>query len=116
MISLRTIALIVAFVAAGCAARTLPVATEADAVRVAARLPGTTVTELNNGRALLLRSCGNCHQMPVPSARPAAEWPSHVQKMRKRAGVTPLDAQIIERYLAAFAMDRASADLGGGAR
>lgn len=116
MTSLRAIGLVLAIVAVGCAARTLPVATDADAARMAARLPGTTAVDLNNGRELLLSSCGNCHQVPVPSERKAAEWPSYVQTMQERAGVTPLEAQNIERYLAAFAKDRASADLGGSAR
>ncbi len=91
---------------AGCAARVLPVATEADAARVAAEVPGTTVAALNRGRALVLLRCGNCHQPHAPDERVAADWPVEVTDMSVRAGLSPQEAVLVERYLVAFAKDR----------
>jgi len=99
---------VVALVAAGlagCARRWLPTATDADAERVARSWPGTTATDLNRGRTLLMGHCGNCHQPPSPREHDAAAWPPHVAEMRERSGLTTGDASLVERYLVAFARD-----------
>lgn len=90
---------------AACAGRPIPVATDADAARVAAQWPGTTAADLNHGRQLLLAKCGNCHQPPAPTAHVAADWPAEVQEMRERSGLSVSDAALVERYLTAFAAD-----------
>lgn len=96
----------------GCSTNRFPVASEADAARMATRFPGATAVDLNRGRELLLRSCGTCHQTPMPHQRIAAEWPPVVAEMAEGAELKPLEAQQIERYLMAFAKDQNSAQLG----
>ncbi len=98
------IAAIVALTA--CGGRWIPEATEADATRVSARWPGTTAADLNRGRSLLLARCGNCHLPPSPAELDAAAWSAEVAEMRERSGLTVIDADLVERYLAAFASDR----------
>lgn len=91
---------------AACGGPWLPVATPADATRAQAQWPTTTVDELNHGRALLVRRCGNCHQPPSPAARTAARWPAEVIDMTKRSGLRAGEGELITRYLAAFARDQ----------
>ena len=86
---------------AGCGARPMPVATEADAARA-----GTTVAELDHGRKLLLGHCGSCHQPPSPTERVAAEWPREVDEMAERSGLSPEQAARVTRYLTTFAKDQ----------
>ena len=89
-----------------CGGPWLPVATAIDATRASARWPETTVDQLNRGRTLLVRRCGNCHQPPSPAARTADRWPADVADMAARAGLRTGERELINRYLAAFARDQ----------
>ncbi|HUQ07267.1 MAG TPA: hypothetical protein VM261_32470 [Kofleriaceae bacterium] len=91
---------------AACGSRVIPEPTDADAARVSAVWPGTTTASLARGRSLLLSHCGSCHLPPSPTEHAATEWPHEVGEMRERAGLTPDDATLVERYLTAFASDR----------
>jgi len=95
-----------AIVLAACGGHWIPEPTDADAVRVSAQWPGTTTSSLSRGRTLLLSHCGNCHLPPSPADHASAEWTAEVGEMRERAGLTPDDAVLVERYLATFAADR----------
>ncbi len=96
----------VALAVAGCGRRWIPEATDADAARISARWPGTTATQLNHGRTLLLSRCGNCHLPPSPAELQAEAWSDEVREMRERSGLSVADAILVERYLAAFASDQ----------
>lgn len=80
-------------------ARPPPVATEADAARAHVAL-----AELERGRSLLLARCGSCHDTPLPSREPAADWPRRVGDMAARAGLRGDEPQVIAAYL--IALDR----------
>jgi hypothetical protein len=100
------LALALAVVLAGCGARYIPQPTDSDAARVSAQWPGTTTASLSRGRTLLLSHCGNCHLPPSPADQASNEWSEDVNEMRERAGLTPDDATLVERYLATFAADQ----------
>lgn len=103
---MRALAPLLALALAACGGRSIPEPTDADAARVAAQWPGTTTASLSRGRTLLLSHCGNCHLPPSPADHAAAEWTTEVGEMRERAGLTPDDATLVERYLATFASDQ----------
>lgn len=102
---MRALAILLVGLAA-CGSRVIPVPTDADAARASALWPGTTTASLARGRTLLLSHCGSCHLPPSPLDHAAAEWPHEVDEMSERSGLTPDDATLVERYLAAFASDQ----------
>lgn len=83
---------------AACRGPWLPVATEADAVRVQRQ-----VADLNHGRTLLIRHCSGCHLTPSPRDQAAGAWPGEVADMQERSGLEPGEASLITQYLIAFA-------------
>lgn len=91
---------------AACARSTAPVATSVDAERAAARWPGTTLEELQQGRSLFVGHCGGCHLPPRPTDFSADEWPGHVDEMRERSGLTMDESDLVVRYLVTMAAPR----------
>jgi cytochrome c5 len=87
-----------ALAALACAAA-LSHPTAADALTVAERYPGTTVDDLERGRALYVRRCAGCHTLPLASAHTAAEWPEVIGEMAGRARLGPRDRADVERFL-----------------
>ena len=95
----RGVALLV-FVTA-CAAP-IPRPTTADALRASATRP-TTLAELERGREVYVRRCGNCHQPVQPSEYAPAAWPKHVDDMAERAKLATDDRELIVRFLVTLA-------------
>lgn len=86
-------------IATGCMRAMPPVATVRDADRGRVEL-----AELERGRGLLIGKCsGSCHRVPMPTDHSAAEWPEVLGEMSQRAGVTPDQQVLIERYLVTMA-------------
>jgi cytochrome c553 len=88
-----TIAILVAALA-GCGRMTPPHATAADAERGQVAL-----ADLQEGRSLLVRKCGGCHQPPMPMAHTAHDWPKMIDEMRSRANLDARQQQLILQYL-----------------
>jgi cytochrome c5 len=87
---------------AGCGG-SLPTVSDGDAARVQERWPGVTAAELNQGRALYADRCGVCH-LPVPPTQfTPEEWPARVDAMTERAGITPAEAEAVQRYVITMA-------------
>ena len=78
---------------AGCRL-TPPVATSVDAERGQVAL-----AELQQGRQMMIRKCGNCHRPPMPGDHPAAAWPAKLDEMSIRAGLKRDQRHLIEQYL-----------------
>ena len=90
--------LVVLLVVAGCT-RMPPAATARDADRSHVEL-----AELQRGRELLVHKCGgSCHQVPLPTAHAAAEWPRKLDEMSERAGLDRTQRRLIEQYLVTMA-------------
>jgi hypothetical protein len=84
---------------AACAPRMPPAATIGDADRAHVEL-----AQLQEGRSLLVRKCGqSCHQTPLPSQHLAAEWPAKLDEMSARAGIDYKQRALIEQYLVTMA-------------
>jgi hypothetical protein len=96
-----TRALVVAVVVAGLGAacrRTPPHATALDAERANIELAA-----LEEGRALMIRKCGNCHRPPLPTEHTAGEWPVMLDEMSERANLDTRQRTLIEKYLVTLA-------------
>jgi cytochrome c553 len=70
-----------------------PMATLADAQRANVQL-----AELQDGRALVVRKCGNCHAPPVPKDHTAGEWPKQLDEMSVRANLDRKQRFLIQQY------------------
>ena len=79
---------------AGCVASAPPPASPLDASRGNVQL-----AELQSGRTLLMRKCGGCHRVPMPSDHAAHDWPSKLVEMADRARVDDQQRHLIEAYL-----------------
>jgi cytochrome c5 len=75
-----------------------PVATVGDAARA-----NVALAELEQGRALLLSKCGNCHAPPLPASQRSADWPARVDEMAARSKLVAGQRDLIAQYLVAIA-------------
>jgi cytochrome c5 len=74
---------------------------QTDVDRMAAKFPGYTLAELNEGKGLYEANCGTCHALKKPTSEPESEWrrivPDMVRKVNKNGMV--LDNAKEERIL-----------------
>jgi cytochrome c5 len=87
---------------AACAAP-IPHATSLDVERAARVRPGTTLAELERGRATYLSKCTSCHRPVAPHRIAGDQWPQHVDEMRERAHLSAEDHDAIVLYLTTIA-------------
>jgi hypothetical protein len=92
--ALLTALCLVFVVAGGCARTTLPVPTPGDAQRA-----GSSMRDLERGRALYQARCSSCHLPVQPASVPAHEWPAHVHEMSVRAHLDASEEQLVIQYL-----------------
>ncbi len=81
-------------------ATVVPEPTLATMLRASQRWPGTTLRDLNEGRAVYVRKCSGCHSLHTPDEFTPREWESKVPEMMVRAKLTPTEANLVIRYLA----------------
>src|SRR5688572_26276175 len=64
--------------------------TQSDADRGAAKYPGLSLADLNEGKATYEQKCQTCHGLKSPSSKDEAGWnkivPPMVAKVNKKAG------------------------------
>src|SRR5664279_5768116 len=93
---------IVVLVACGSTAK-LASSQQSDADRGAAKYPGYTLADLNNGRDLFQQNCNRCHHLKDPQSRNEAKWnkivPVMVKKLNKKEGKIVIDDQQQESIL-----------------
>ena len=82
----------------GCGGMAPPAASPLDANRANVQL-----ADLQNGRSLLLRKCGGCHRVPLPTEHSPHDWPAKLSEMSARAHVDESQRQLIEAYLVTMA-------------
>jgi len=82
----------------GCAPRLPPNATSADAERA-----NVALSELADGRTMVIKKCGGCHRPPQPKAHTAAEWPKSLDEMATRSNLNGEQRRLIQVYLTALA-------------
>ncbi len=82
----------------------VPQPTVADVDRVQPIEPGLTLTEMQEGRAVYVQRCGNCHGLHGPGEYRADQWPGLVATMKreKKIKIPEHEQELLERYLIAF--------------
>ncbi len=91
------VGLFVAPVLAGCRV-TPPRATAVDAQR-----GNVELAQLQEGRALMVTKCGNCHAPPMPKDHRESEWPAKLDEMAARANLDSRQRFLIQQYFVVMA-------------
>jgi mono/diheme cytochrome c family protein len=89
-----------ALVAVGCGAG-LAHPDARDATWASGKWPGTTVGDLEHGRAVFVSRCAGCHNLPHPESKTPDEWATVVGDMATGARLTAADQDLVLRYLSA---------------
>ncbi len=90
-----------------CAAKLMPPA-ESDLARVAAKYPGVTLANLQDGKRLYETKCTQCHGAKKPSSQTVEGWQKIVPGMAEEAKkkgkqeITAGDQDLILKYLIAM--------------
>jgi hypothetical protein len=63
--------------------------------------PGATLEGLEHGRLTYQERCVTCHNLPDPNVQTLAEWPTTLDDMAKRAGLTQPERDDVQHYLLA---------------
>jgi mono/diheme cytochrome c family protein len=58
-----------------------------------------TLAQLQQGRAIFVNNCGNCHGLPSPDSYSAANWNIILGTMIPRAGLSAADAALVAKYV-----------------
>jgi hypothetical protein len=58
-----------------------------------------TLQELQEGRALYINNCGNCHQLYSPDNYSATQWRSILSSMAPRTNLSTSDELLVDKYL-----------------
>ena len=87
------------FLAACGTALKLAVPTEADATRAATKFPGTTLSDLSNGKLAYEANCAKCHNLKDPARYSEEKWRKVNPRMAKKAGVDAATEELILKYV-----------------
>jgi hypothetical protein len=92
----------VASAASGCAASAGPEpVVPSDQKWANERWPGTTMSDLAQGHDVFVARCSSCHSLPRPDIKSPEEWDGVLAEMGARAKLSPLDRELVNRYLSA---------------
>src|SRR5262245_49926261 len=78
-----------------------PPVTPAMVSRAKGSWPEASQDGLEKGRSTFVDKCRQCHALPKPTAKSAAEWPAQVEKMGKLASLTDEQKDLVLHYLLA---------------
>ena len=87
------------FLAACGTALKLAVPNEADATRAAVKFPGTTLADLNKGKAAYEANCAKCHGLKDPARYSEEKWRKVNPPMAKKAGIDAATEELILKYV-----------------
>ena len=74
----------------------------------AARWPGTTAESLNAGRELFVAKCNDCHGHPDIKRIADDRWPGILERMGKKADLTPEQTETVLRFVLTTRVDLAA--------
>ena len=77
----------------------LAVPAESDATRAAAKFPGTTLADLNKGKAAYEANCGKCHGLKDPAKYSEEKWRKVNPPMAQKAGIEAATEGLILKYV-----------------
>ena len=84
---------------------------EREALWAATHYPGTTLRELEAGRAVYVSRCAGCHNLHLPGEFPPERWATLVGDMAKDVHLDDAERDLVLRFLAS-ASATARGDLG----
>ena len=87
------------FLAACGTALKLALPTEADATRAATKFPGTTLSDLSNGKLAYEGNCAKCHNLKDPARYSEEKWRKVNPRMAKKAGIDAATEVLILKYV-----------------
>jgi mono/diheme cytochrome c family protein len=58
-----------------------------------------SLSDLNQGKELLLGKCGECHRTPAPRKHDAAGWTETLKAMQPKAKISDAETNLIFKYL-----------------
>ncbi len=73
--------------------------TQSDADRAAKMSPGTTLADLNQGKAIFEKSCHKCHSLKRPFRKDPDVIEAVLPKMAKRAKLDSKQEDLVLKYL-----------------
>jgi cytochrome c5 len=91
-----------------CATTSPMVPAQADADRAAKEIPGITLADLNEGKAIFEQSCRKCHSLKKPFNRTDEEIKDAMPRMAKRAKIDDRQKELVYHYLVTMSNEDAS--------
>lgn len=82
-----------------CAAYKPIAPSQADAERATQKFPGTTLAELNEGKAIFEGNCNKCHSLKKPFKKTEEEVKNVLPKMAKKAKIDTKQEELVLKYL-----------------
>jgi cytochrome c5 len=59
----------------------------------------STLAELQQGRALYVNNCGECHQLYSPDSYSSSQWGSVLNNMAPRTNLTSSQVSLVKKYV-----------------
>jgi hypothetical protein len=72
---------------------------QSDVDRGAAKFPGLSLADLQQGKSLYEANCGKCHGLKKPESRDEAAWREIMPPMAKKAKINDKEQQLILQYV-----------------
>jgi cytochrome c5 len=82
-----------------CASYKPIVPVQSDADRAANKIPGTTLADLNQGKAIFEDKCHKCHSLKKPFSKSEKDIEDAMPKMAKRAKIDSQQEDLVLKYL-----------------
>lgn len=95
----KTLFVISIMVLVACAAYKPMIPAQTDADRAAQKFPGTTLAELNEGKAIFEGNCNKCHSLKKPFKKTEEEVRNVLPKMAKKAKIDSKQEDLVLKYL-----------------
>jgi mono/diheme cytochrome c family protein len=90
----------------GCASYKPVAPAQNDADRATVKIPGTTLADLNQGKAIFEEKCHKCHSLKKPFTKSEEEIKSALPKMAKRAKIDSKQEDLVLKYLLTMTTDQ----------
>jgi hypothetical protein len=88
---------------------TVPTAARAETLARTAGADGVTAERWHQGENLFSSRCQRCHALPNPASVTPEKWPTEVQEMSRKSGLSGDQTTLVAEYLVAAAKATRSA-------
>jgi hypothetical protein len=88
-----------ALLALACAGKLLPEPSEGQAALATRSGKPSTVSSLEQGRALYIQKCDRCHSLPSVQDHSPEKWDRILNRMKTEAALTPREDYLVRTYV-----------------